>query len=385
MNADLPITRRSLVIGLGLAALPLPSWVSAQSSLCSIPSEIADGWRVAAPEAVGLGSRQLCSMPAWLDRLQGSNIHCVLVARRGMLAFEHYRKGSDYAWGESLPDATHGPTSLHDMRSISKSVTSLLVGIAVDRKLLPSIDEPAFKYFPEYADLRTPAKDRITIRHLLMMSAGLEWNENLPYTNPNNSEVAMLRSPDRWRFALEPRVVSEPGSDWNYSGGCTELLGAIVRRASGEPIEAFAQETLFTPLGISDVTWFRYPDAIPAAASGLRLRSRDLAKIGQLLLQRGQWNDKQVVSAQWIDESTAPQIGPADRIYFYGYQWWLGRSLINGREIMWVFASGLGGQRLFVVPALDLICVVTAGHYTEAMQNWVPLVIFNRYVLPAVL
>jgi CubicO group peptidase (beta-lactamase class C family) len=385
MNTDLAITRRSLVIGLGLTGLPLASGVSAQSSACLVPSDTADGWRVAAPEAAGLDSRQLCSLTAWLDGLRGSNIHSVLVARRGMLGFEHYRKGGDYAWGDSLPDAVHGPTSLHDMRSISKSVTSLLVGIAVDRKLVPSINEPVFKYFPEYVDLRTLARDRITIRHLLTMSAGLEWNENLPYTNPNNSEVAMLRSPDRWRFALEPRVVDEPGSNWNYSGGCTELLGAILRKATGQPFETFAQHTLLTPLGILDATWFRYPDGLPAAASGLRLRSRDLAKIGQLVLQRGQWNDEQVVSTQWIDESTSPQIGPADRIYFYGYQWWLGRSLINQREIMWFFASGLGGQRLFVVPAFDLICVITAGHYTEAMQNWVPLVIFNRYVLPAML
>ena len=113
-------------------------------------------------------------MTNWLDRLPGSNIHSVLVARQGMLAFEHYRKGSDYAWDQSLPDAMHGPTSLHDMRSVSKSVVSLLVGVALDRKLVPSVDEPVFKYFPEYADLRTPEKDRITIRHLLTMSAGLQ-------------------------------------------------------------------------------------------------------------------------------------------------------------------------------------------------------------------
>jgi len=384
MNSALPITRRPLVIGLGLTALPLPSAVFAQSSRCSMPADLSDGWRVAAPAVIGLDGSQLCGMINWLDGLSGSNIHSVLVARQGMLAFEHYRKGSDNAWAEQLTDAIHGPTTLHDMRSVSKSVTSLLVGIAVDRKLISSIDEPVFKYFPEYADLRTTQKDRVTIRHLLTMSAGLRWNENLPYTNPNNSEVAMLRSADRWRFALEPPVVDDPGSDWNYSGGCTELLGAIVRKSTGGPIDKFAQDALFAPLGISDTTWFRYPDGIPAAASGLRLRSRDLAKIGQLVLQRGQWGGKQVVSAQWIAEATSSQIGAADRIYFYGYQWWLGRSLINKREITWVFASGLGGQRLFIVPALDLICVVTAGHYADAMQNWVPLVIFNRYVLSAV-
>jgi len=248
----------------------------------------------------------------------------------------------------------------------------------------PDIDEPVFNYFPEYADLRAPEKARISLRHLLTMSSGMEWNENLPYTDPNNSEIAMLHSDDRWRFALQPRVVVVPGSEWNYSGGCTELLGAVVRKASGKPIEEFAKEALFSRLGISDLGWARYPDNIPAAASGLQLRPRDLAKIGQLVLQRGRWDSNQVVSEQWIRESTAPQIGPGDRIYFYGYQWWLGRSLINRHEISWVAAAGLGGQRLFIVPALDLICVITAGHYTDAMQNWLPLLLFNRDILSAV-
>jgi CubicO group peptidase (beta-lactamase class C family) len=377
-----------MTLGLGstvaamTAGWPLPA--SAQSSGCSAPTQIADGWRTETPAAVGIDGARLCAMTGWLDDSRLANIHSVLVVRHGALAFEHYRKGNDEIWDRSAPNAEHGPTIKHDLRSVSKSVTSLLIGIALDRKIIPGIDEPVFNYFPEYADLRTPEKARISLRHLLMMSSGLEWDENLPYTNPNNSEIVMLRSGDRWRFALQPRLVVTPGSEWNYSGGCTELLGAVLRKASGKPIEEFANETLFLPLGISDVGWARYPDKIPAAASGLQLRPRDLAKIGQLVLQRGLWDGKQVVSQQWIDDATAPQIGPADRIYFYGYQWWLGRSLINLREISWIAGIGLGGQRLFIVPALDLICVVTAGHYTDAIQNWLPLLIFNRDVLPAV-
>ena len=204
-----------------------------------------------------------------------------------------------------------GPVIKHDIRSASKSVVSLLFGIALDRKLIPGLDEPVFNYFPEYADLRTPDKARITLRHLLTMSSGLAWDENLPYTDPNNSEAAMLRSGDRWRFALQPRLLVAPGSEWNYSGGCTELLGAVLRKASGKPIEAFAEEALFAPLGISDFNWVRYPDNIPAAASGLQLRPRDLAKVGQLVLQRGRWDGKPIVSEPWITEATAPQIGPA--------------------------------------------------------------------------
>jgi CubicO group peptidase (beta-lactamase class C family) len=247
-----------------------------------------------------------------------------------------------------------------------------------------NIDEPVFNYFPEYAELRTPEKARITLRHLLTMSSGQEWNEYLPYTDPKNSEMVMLRSGDRWHFALQQPIVAAPGSEWNYNGGCSELLGAVIHKVSGKPIEEFASETLFAPLGISDVSWSKYPDGIPSAAGGLRLRSRDLAKIGQLVLKRGLWNANQIVSEQWIDEATKPQIGPADRLYFYGYQWWLGRSLINRQEIAWVAAEGLGGQRLFIVPTLDLLCVLTAGHYADAMQYWLPLLIFNRYVLSAI-
>jgi CubicO group peptidase (beta-lactamase class C family) len=323
-------------------------------------------------------------MAEWLNSFRPANIHSVLVVRHGTLAFEHYWKGNDELWDRAIPNAEHGPTIKHDVRSVSKSITSLLVGIALDRKLIPSIDDSVFKHFPEYADLLTPEKARISLRHLLMMASGLEWDENLPYTNPNNSEMAMLRSADRLRFALTPRVVVAAGSEWNYSGGCTELLGAVVRKASGKPIEVFANEALFSPLSISDVGWARYPDNIPAAASGLQLRPRDLAKIGQIVLNRGVWGGQRIISEQWIEEATTSQIGPADRIYFYGYQWWLGRSLIKRREISWVAGIGLGGQRLFIVPALDLICVVTAGHYTEAQQNWLPLLIFNRDVLPAV-
>lgn len=380
------LTRRTMTMALGTIAAGMTGQRAAvaQPSDCGAPAEIGDGWRIAKPGEVGIEGARICAMTGWLDGFAASNIHSVLVARHGALAFEHYRNGFDQTWDQPVAIAEHGPAIKHDLRSATKSVTALLIGIALDRKLIPSIDEPVFNYFPEYADLRTPEKARITLRHLLMMSSGLEWDENLPYTGPNNSEMAMLRSGDRWRFALLPKLVAAAGSEWNYSGGCSELLGAVVRKASGKPIEEFANEALFSQLGISDVGWARYPDNIPAAASGLQLRSRDFTKIGQLVLQRGLWEGKQVVSPQWIDDATAPQIGPGDRIWFYGYQWWLGRSLVNRRAISWIAAHGLGGQRLFVVPALDLVCLVTAGHYTDAMQNWLPLLIFNRDILPAV-
>jgi len=349
-----------------------------------VPAETDDGWPIAAPAIVGLDSDRLESTLEWLHEFPPANIHGIVVVRRGVLAFEHYGRGYDEVWDRSVPDAIHGPTTRHDLRSVTKSIISLLFGIALDRRLVTDLDAPVFDFFPEHADLKMPDKAAMSLRHLLMMASGLEWNEYVPYLDPSNSERAMLRSDDRWRFALQPARVSAPGSVWNYSAGCTELLGAIISKVSGKTIEEFATEALFSPLGITDVGWGKYPDQIPSASSGLQMRPRDLAKLGQLVLQHGIWDDRRIVSDDWIDQSTTPQIGPADRLQFYGYHWWTGRSLIRRQEVQWIAADGLGGQRLFIVPAFDLVCVITAGHYDDPMQVWLPLMLFNRYVLAAV-
>ncbi|WP_119303416.1 serine hydrolase domain-containing protein [Dongia deserti] len=228
---------------------------------------------------------------------------------------------------------------------ITKSVTSLLVGIAIDRGWLGSLEESVFTFFPEHADLRTPEKERISLSHLLTMSTGWAWNEDLPYRDPQNSERLMTDAPDRCRYVLEQPLIRPPGRTYNYNGGATALLAEILCRASGRPIDILARQELFDPLGISDVEWIRYGDGTPVAASGLRMRPRDLLKIGQLVLWKGTWQDGQIVRRSWIEESTAPHIN-GEGLFFYGYQWWLGRSLVNRQEVKWVSGTGWGGQRL---------------------------------------
>jgi CubicO group peptidase (beta-lactamase class C family) len=134
-------------------------------------------WTIATPESAGLRSEPLRKLVEWLDGFGQANIHSVLVVRHGKLSFEHYRAGEDECWGEPLGNVAHGPDSKHDLRSVTKSVISLLLGIALDRKLIRDIDESVINWFPQYSDLRTPEKERISPRHLLTMSAGLEWNE----------------------------------------------------------------------------------------------------------------------------------------------------------------------------------------------------------------
>lgn len=345
----------------------------------------ADHGIVAPPEALGLDSAPLRALGEWLGSFTQANVHGVLVVRHGTLVYERYFAGEDEIWGEPVGRVSFDFNTKHDLRSITKSVISLLVGIAIERKLIASIDEPAFGFFPEYSDLRTPEKERILLRHLLAMSAGLEWDEYLPYSDPENSWIRMLGSPDRFRYVLERPVQAPPGALWTYSSGISELLGAVIRKAARRPLEDFAQEFLFDPLGINDVAWSKYPNSdFVSADSGLRLRPRDAAKLGQLVLNRGTCEGARIVSAEWIDDSIAAQIGPADMTLFYGYQWWLGRSLVKKREVLWVAGMGYGGQRLFIVPEFDLVVVVTAGDYGGPTEVWVASVILNRYVLAAI-
>jgi CubicO group peptidase (beta-lactamase class C family) len=218
--------------------------------------------------------------------------------------------------------------------------------MAIDHGWIKSVDTPVLSFFPEYADLRTPEKDRITLRHLLTMSSGLDWHESdVPYTDAANSEIRMDTAPDPYRFALEQPMVAPPGQIWNYNSGSTELLGAVLRKATGKPLDQLARTMLFGPLGITDVEWYRYAQDNPSAAAGLRLRPRDLAKIGQVVLQHGAWNGKRLVSASWVGASTTPQIN-GQGVFFYGYQFWLGRSLVDKREVVWAACWGLGGHEV---------------------------------------
>jgi CubicO group peptidase (beta-lactamase class C family) len=363
---------------------PISAWGEAATS-CGVRLETDGEWPTASPEEAGLDPAILCSLNEVLDKSPEMNVHAVLVVRGGKLVYETYRAGEDQNWGTDLGVTSHTPQTEHDVRSISKSVVSLLFGIALDRKLIASIDEPVFTYFPEYAVLRTPEKDRILLRHLLAMRSGLAWNElSVPYSDPTNSEYMMALSVEPYRFVLQQQVWREPDEEWNYSGGDTQLLAGVLKKATGVPLDDFARETLFEPLGITQFSWVYIPNGEIAADSGLRLRPRDMAKIGELVLRKGLWNGRRVVSEAWIEESTRGR--PAGRRELYGYQWWADGSTFGGRKFSWIAGMGLGGQRIYVVPADDLVVVITAGLYNATLedQNRIIPSIFYRYVLAAI-
>lgn len=352
---------------------------------CPAPARLDDGWAVATPENAGFDPDKLCPLDKFIGRWTGAKIHGVVIVRHGKLVLERYYKGTNYRpdGGEAVE---FGPTVKHGLFSISKSVTSLLIGIARGEGKFPDIDASAIDHLPAtYADLRTPDITRVTIRDLLTMSAGLDWDETRPYSDPQNSEWQMERATDPYRFVLQ-RLVYMPGLIFNYSSGTTELLGLMLANSVGQSIEEYARDKLFGPLGITDFDWVRMPNTgQPFAAAGLRLRPRDMAKLGQLLLTDGQWNGGQVVPKGWVAESTKPHFkGPLG--LFYGYQWWLGRSIFKSRDMHWTAGFGFGGQRLFVQPDFGLVVAVTAGDYAShfRQQGIIPLDILEQHVLPAI-
>lgn len=383
------ILSAGLVLALSISATSLraESMSPGQANqACGAPSSIDDGWEIAPPDSVGMDGAQLCTIAARLEQM-ATKVHSVVVVRHGRLVFEQYFAGYDQPWGQPDGQSDFTATTKHDMRSASKSVTSLLVGIAIDRKLIADVDEPVLKFFPDYAAVKQPGWDAITLRHLLTMSSGMKWDEARAWTDPKNDEPHLVVEPDPLGYVLSRPIAAPPDTLWTYNGGGTDLLGNIIERVSKQSLEAFAREALFQPLGITDVEWKPYKNGKIAAASGLRLRPRDAAKIGQLVLNRGQWNGQQIVPADWIAQSITPRfqaIGYFGSTMLYGYQWWMGRSFAGDKDIKWVAAFGWGGQRIFIVPELDLVMMTTAAQYGQPKEGVAAIDILSNIVIPSV-
>jgi len=359
-----------MIIALALSLMPSLAFAAgaiATPTTCGAPTASSDGWPVAAPAKEGFDPGLICSIGPALKGLTAVNVdgavvalhpNGVVVVRHGTLVYEHYF-GRDDA------------QRVHPLMSISKSVVALLAGIALDHGWLKQVDARAFSYFPDDSDLRSHDKDSITIRELLTMSSGLSWPEQaVPYSNPANIVQRMALVPDPYRFVLARPLAATPGTVWHYNSGGGELLGDILMKVAHQPLDQFAQQALFDPLGIryADWVWERSQNDKLAASWGLYLLPRGLAKIGQLVLNHGTWHGHQIVSAQWINEMTSPQVPPFkwtnnSHANCYGYLWWLGESKVGSQEINWVAGIGHGGQKLYVVPSLDLVVVVTAGDY----------------------
>lgn len=298
------------------------------------------------------------------------NLHSVVIIRHDRVIADWYFEGTDEQRGRPLGTVKFDPGTLHDVRSVTKSVVSLLVGIAMADHAIESLDSPVLDYFPEYKDLQMPARRKIRLRDLLSMTPGLHWDETTyPYTDTRNGETAMDMASDRYRYILSQPIDSPPGTHWRYSGGDVALIAAVVARATKTPIDVYAAKMLFAPLGITKFVWLKDRNGIPFAASGLRLLPRDMAKIGLLMLHGGRdLSGHQIVPEAWVQQSTAPHATAYKAggcTIKYGYFWWLGPEC----NPPWYAANGNGGQLIWVVPSRDAVIVTTAGLYNSEEQT----------------
>ncbi len=372
---------KNLITSLFLVLIAYPSF-SQQAANNSSPAKLTDGISVASLKEERINEDKVNALAEEIGKNTYPNIHSLLISRHNRLVYEHYWPGEDQRWGNPTGVIPHDRDSLHDIRSISKSIVSACVGIAIQQGKIKSVDQKVFSFFPAFSAQDTGMKSALTIRHLLTMSSGLVWNEDVPYDNPENSEIKMIQSSDPVAYVLSQPMEAPPGQVWKYNGGTTQLLAAIIERTTGKPIDEFAREYLFKPLGITTFTWFRYPGAdIPAAASGLRLRSRDLLKFGLLYSNKGVWKGKQIVPAQWVKESFQPQVKRSGGAY--GYQFWIWDDTVNNKPIQVVNCVGNGDQRIIFDEENDLVVVITAGNYNKWNIRKNSAAVMRDYIIPA--
>jgi len=283
-----------------------------------------------------------------------------LVSQNSKLVFQYYQNSK-------------ATSSLAKLNSVTKSVNSALVGICLDRGLIPSVHTPITEYFADYlVNDPDPRKQTITIYHLLTMSAGFDW----PEFGEWNYFAPMVFAKDITEFILGRDLISEPGTVMNYNSGCSHLLGAIVQQVTGQKAADFAQKELFKPLGITEYKWQELGGQ-SLTADGLKLKPAGLLKFGQLYLDGGRYNGQQLINPSWITESTNPYYLTYESIGSYGYQWWVSAaSLPDGGEIPFYFALGYQGQYLIIVPSQEIVIAITA----RLQNTLIPLEIAKQLI-----
>ena len=329
--------------------------------------DVAQPWSPAAPAAENLDPALTAKAVA--AAAQVSRLRALLVARHGRLVVEQYFGGAT-------------TTSAFDVRSVTKSVVASLTGIALSRGTLPSLDATATSWLPA-SDTVDPGDAAVTIRELLTMTSGYQWNEA-----SGNDYNLWIASPNHVQYLLD-RPQSPPPGPFTYNSAAVHLLGVVLQNAAGMPLPAFADSVLFIPAGITSARWEPLDAGTVNGGSGIALTARDLLRFGQLVLQNGRSGQSQIIPADWVHtmttaqfpwrETDGPQAGTS-----YGYLWWT----TDGPPAPATFAWGYGGQFVYVVPSRDLVAVVTtdwqglSGPSLTATTDSALAVIVNG-VLPA--
>ncbi|NQZ80565.1 MAG: serine hydrolase [Colwellia sp.] len=323
-----------------------------------------DGWETAHLNELSLESSDFENLVKKInDENDGyRHIDSVMVIKNGKIIFEeNFRSKLDLADGW----ANNQDLSLHILNSVTKSFTSALIGIAIDKGDIPSVDVKVHDYFSHKLPVNgwNEDKENITLKNWLTMRHGYVWDEwNVSYLNNNNLNSQMNNASDPINFLLSRPMATTPGETFTYSTGVSFGLGRLLEHATGQSITSFMEQNLFAPLGIEKYTYWAL-DGQLHTGSALYLSPRDMAKFGQLFLNKGVWNGEQIISESWIEESTTRYHDAED--WGYSYQWWLTSFNVKGQEIQSFYADGYGGQYIFVLPEIDSVVVFTGRAYQE--------------------
>jgi CubicO group peptidase (beta-lactamase class C family) len=305
------------------------------------PEQLNDGWEISTAEQEGLNTTLIESIykNCYSEDNYPTLISLLIVRNNKLVAEAYFRGKADRE-------------IYHETMSATKSITSILFGIALDRDLISSVNTSINDFFPEYIG-DNPLKKNITLKHLLTMQAGLEFNDN------NSIELAN-HATNSVEYVLSREMTSNPGTKYVYNDGCPQVISGVIQKVSGITEEEFANQYLFGPLNIENYHWEKLKDNRTTAFAGLSLTARDMAKIGVLMLENGIWNGQQIVSSDWISTSTRKQVNTSDK---YGYYWWL-----DLPDDLY-YAAGSGGQHIYIDPENELVLVTIADPGGQELAN----------------
>ncbi|MEZ4972918.1 MAG: serine hydrolase [Cyclobacteriaceae bacterium] len=351
-------------------------------------------WEVSAPEAEGIDGAIIDSLHRDLQSGSYGLVDHFLLIRNGKIVADHHYD-HDYKTISQIYDTARHQynydhpdwhpyyqySDLHSLQSVTKTVTSILLGIAKDQGMSIHLDSAILPLFGDYNIDRTDKlKMSITLHDLLTMRSGILWDESSSYADDSLNNCTAMELKEDWiQYVLDRPMDTIPGTKWVYNSGVSVLLGKIVSIATGKGLDTWAEEKLFGPLGITDYYWKKTPLGEVDSEGGLYLKPHDLARIALMVLQKGQWQGQQIVSEEWLKQSVEPFVSLSDQVG-YGFQWWL---TVDGDETIAYDMNGYGGQFVNIIPASNMIVVFNGWNIHESNKR-VTLNFFKERILPAI-
>lgn len=325
------------------------------------PEGTGDGWKISSLKAEGLAPGPIEDLVTAAVDGEFGYLHSLIIVRNGKLVLDEYFYG-------------HSREAVHRLASVTKSVSSLLIGIAIGRGEIAGVDEGIKTFFPEYGTGMAAGWEDIRLSHILTMSASVGWDQE--------DLAGFYDSEDHFGTVFKQPIAGMPGEKFEYVSPNVDLLAGVIKHATGLHADQYAEKHLFEPLAFGPYDWeYGKWEGYPLMDGSLHLRPRDMAKLGQLLLDGGQWNGERVVPADWIEVSTAAQMDAGGREE-YAYLWWRGSQSLGDKVVEGIFANGWGSQFIFVLPEYDLVVVTTGGNHDNG-KHFAPLKMFPDYILQA--